>query len=296
MKIGFIGLGHMGAPMATNLCQKGFDVTVFDLVPQAIETLVTVGATAALTITSIAQCCDVIITMLPQGEHVEAVCTGDNGLFAHAKPGTLFIDCSSIAVDMTRQLAKLAISKDCSHLDAPVSGGMIGAINGTLTFMVGGELSDFTRAMCLFEAMGIHIFHAGGHGNGQAAKICNNMLLGISMIGTSEAFVLANKLGLDNQTFFDIASNASGQCWSMTHYCPVPGPVPTSPANHAHQPGFTTAMMLKDLRLSQTAAAQVGVSTPLGASAMALYTLLNNHGLAQTDFSAIIKLLQGDLK
>ncbi len=295
MKIGFIGLGHMGSPMATRLCQTGFDVTVFDLIPTAVATLVKVGATAAVDIASLAQHCAIIITMLPQGEHVEAVYLGENGLFAHAKVGTLFIDCSSIGVDTTRQLASLATRQGYSHLDAPVSGGMSGAINGTLTFMVGGKFNDFNQAASVFAAMGNHCVHAGDHGNGQAAKICNNMLLGISMIATSEAFVLANKLGLDKQVFFDIAANASGQCWSLTQYCPVPGPVPSSPANHDYQPGFSTAMMLKDLRLSQAAAAKVGASTPLGAQATALYTLLNNHGLNQADFSAIIKLLQGDL-
>ena len=295
MNIGFIGLGHMGQPMASNLCQKGFSVTVFDLVPTAVAALVDLGATAAQDIPSLASKCDIIITMLPQGEHVEAVCLTDNGLFAHAKAGTLIIDCSSIAVDMTRELARLANLQGLLTLDAPVSGGVTGATNGTLTFMVGGPAENLERARPLFEAMGKHVLHAGATGNGQAAKICNNMLLGISMIGTAEAFVLANKLGLSNEAFFNIASVSSGQCWSMTSYCPVPGPVPTSPANRDYQAGFTTAMMLKDLRLSQAAAAKVSASTPLGAEATALYTLLNNNGLAQADFSAIIQLLQGTL-
>ena len=293
--IGFIGLGHMGKPMASNLCQKGFAVTVYDLVPSAVAELVALGAKAAPDCHSLAQHCDIIITMLPQSEHVEAICLNELGLFAHAKVGTLLIDCSSIAVDTTRALAMQAHALGLHYLDAPVSGGVTGATNGALTFMVGGDANDFEIARPLFQAIGKNIFHAGMHGNGQAAKICNNMLLGISMIGTSEAFVLAEKLGLASDVFFQIASVSSGQCWSMTSYCPVPGPVPTSPANHDYAAGFSTAMMLKDLRLSQAAAAQVGASTPLGAAATALYTLLNNSGLNQADFSAIIQLLQGKL-
>lgn len=293
--IGFIGLGHMGKPMASNLCQKGFAVIVFDLNANAVAELVALGAVAAADSHYLAQRCDIIITMLPQSEHVEAICGGEQGLFLHAKKGTFIIDCSSIAVDTTRRLAMQAQAQGLHYLDAPVSGGVTGATQGSLTFMVGGEKTDFDSVQPVLNAMGKNIFHAGLHGNGQAAKICNNMLLGISMIGTSEAFVLAEKLGLASETFFKIASVSSGQCWSMTSYCPLPGPVPTSPANHDYAAGFTTAMMLKDLRLSQAAAAQVGASTPLGAAATALYTLLNNSDLTQADFSAIIKLLQGNL-
>lgn len=296
MKIGFIGLGHMGQPMAMNLLRhKGFELRVYDISNDAVATLTHLGATAVASAAELVPWSDVIITMLPQGEHVASLCLGDQGLFNHATAGTLFIDCSSIAIDTSRQLAQAATQRGLAILDAPVSGGVTGATNGTLTFMVGGQTDAFDRALPIFNAMGQHIFHAGPSGNGQAAKICNNMLLGISMIATSEAFVLAEKCGLDSNTFFNIASVSSGQCWSMTQYCPAPGLVPSSPANRDYQAGFSTAMMLKDLRLSQRAAEQMGVSTPLGAEATALYTLLNNLGLNQHDFSAIIKLLQGKL-
>lgn len=295
MNIGFIGLGHMGLPMASNLCRKGFAVTAFDLNTDAVHTLVELGATAATSLKAMAEQMDVIITMLPQGDHVESVCLGDEGLFQHSKTGTLFIDSSSIAVDTSRHLATVAEQRGLHILDAPVSGGVNGATQGTLTFMVGGNTDTFERAKPILSAMGKHIFHTGDHGTGQAAKICNNMLLGISMVGTAEAFVLAEKLGLSAQTFYDVASVSSGQCWSMTQYCPVPGPVASSPANFDYQAGFTIAMLLKDLRLSQRAAEKVGASTPLGAHTTALYTLLNNLGLPQKDFSAIIQLLQGQL-
>lgn len=295
MNIGFIGLGHMGYPMASNLCHKDFAITVYDLNADAVQSLVTLGAQAASSIPAMAQQMDVIITMLPQGDHVESVCLGENGVFRHAKAGTLIIDCSSIAVDTSRQLATLGEQQGLHVLDAPVSGGVHGATQGSLTFMVGGRSDVFERAKPILTAMGKNIFHTGDHGTGQAAKICNNMLLGISMIGTAEAFVLAEKLGLSAQTFFDVASVSSGQCWSMSQYCPVPGPVAKSPANFDYQAGFTTAMLLKDLRLSQRAAEKAGVSTPLGAHTTALYTLLHNLGLDQKDFSAIIKLLQGQL-
>lgn len=294
MIIGFIGLGHMGQPMASNLCRHGFALKVYDVVPQAVQALSDLGAQGVSEVSQLADC-DVIITMLPQGEQVLDICLGDPGLFNRAKAGTLFIDCSSIAVDTSRQLAQAAKEHGFRMLDAPVSGGVNGAEQGTLTFMVGGEEQAFAQAQPLFHAMGNHIFHAGASGNGQAAKICNNMLLGISMIGTAEAFNLAEKLGLDPQVFYNISSVSSGQCWSMTSYCPVPGPVASSPANRDYQAGFTAAMMLKDLRLSQQAAYQVGASTPLGAEATALYTLLTNLGLNQKDFSAIIKLFQGSI-
>lgn len=289
-KIGFIGLGHMGAPMANNLLKHQHEVHVFDVVPKAVSAIVKAGAIAQKSLPALASNVDVIITMLPTGDNVRDVCLGNDGLFAHAKPNTLFIDSSSIAVDTARELAA---HSNIQMIDAPVSGGVTGAEAGTLTFMVGGSEANFLRAKPILEAMGKTIVHAGPNGNGQAAKICNNMILGISMIAVAEAFTLGKKLGLDPQKLFEISSHASGQCWSMTSYCPVPGLVPTSPANHEYQAGFTAAMMLKDLKLSQTAAQSVSASTPLGAEATALYTLFNNLGNSQLDFSGIIKMIAG---
>lgn len=294
--IGFIGLGHMGAPMAMNLLKHQHPLIVFDTQPDAVARLVEAGAKPALTIEKIAQVADIIITMLPAGQHVKEVCTAHDGIFNHAKKDTLIIDSSSIDVDTSRNLAITATQKGLQMLDAPVSGGVLGAEAGTLTFMVGGATDAFNRALSILNCMGKNIIHAGKAGNGQVAKICNNMLLGISMIGVSEAFTLAQKLGLDAQTFFNISSTASGQCWSMTSYCPVPGPVQKSPANNDYKAGFTTAMMLKDLRLSQTAAQSAGVATPLGAEATALYAMFANLGHEQMDFSGIIKLLEGKQK
>jgi 3-hydroxyisobutyrate dehydrogenase len=232
--------------------------------------------------------------MLPAGQHVRQVYLGDNGILKHAKAGTLLIDSSTIDVATARDVHAAAKSSGAEFLDAPVSGGVGGATAGTLTFMVGGDETAFGRAKPILEKMGKNIFHAGGAGTGQAAKICNNMLLAISMIGTCEAFVLAEKLGLSAETLFKISSTASGQCWSLTSYCPVPGPVPASPANRDYQPGFTASMMLKDLKLSQNAAQTSGASTPLGAQATALYSLFESAGAGGRDFSGIIQLLRGN--
>lgn len=295
-QIAFIGLGHMGAPMARNLLKHGHAVKVFDLNAAAVNAVVIAGAKAAATL---AACCadsEVIITMLPAGEHVYDVCMSADGLFKHAKAGTLVIDSSSIAVDTARLLAAKAQELNLVMVDAPVSGGVVGAEAGTLTFMVGGSATAFERSKPILTAMGKTIVHTGSSGTGQAAKICNNMILGVSMIAVSEAFTLAKKLGLDPQKLFEVSSNSSGQCWSMTSYCPEPGLVPKAPANHDYAAGFTTAMMLKDLRLSQMAAQSVGATTPLGAEATALYTLFNNLGNSQLDFSAIIKMIAGDLQ
>jgi 3-hydroxyisobutyrate dehydrogenase len=231
--------------------------------------------------------------MLPAGQHVRQVYLGDQGLLKAVKPGTLVIDSSTIDVATARDVHTAAKAARIDFLDAPVSGGVGGATGGTLTFMVGGEDAAFQRAKPILEKMGKNIFHAGGAGNGQAAKICNNMLLAISMIGTCEAFVLAEKLGLDHETLFKIYSTASGQCWSLTSYCPVPGPVPASPANRNYQAGFTAAMMLKDLKLAQAAAQAAGAATPLGAQATALYSLFESAGAGGRDFSGIIQLLRG---
>jgi 3-hydroxyisobutyrate dehydrogenase len=294
MRIGFIGLGNMGGPMAANLVKAGHQVAVFDMAKAAIDKAVGAGASAAASANASAADAEVVVTMLPAGQHVRQVYLGDQGLLKAVKPGTLCIDSSTIDVATAREVQTAAKAARIDFLDAPVSGGVGGATAGTLTFMVGGENDAFARAKPILEKMGKNIFHAGGAGNGQAAKICNNMLLAISMIGTCEAFVLAEKLGLDHQTLFDISSTASGQCWSLTTYCPVPGPVPTSPANRNYQPGFTASMMLKDLKLAQSAAQAAGAATPLGAQSAALYALFESAGAGARDFSGIIQLLRGN--
>ncbi|WP_420561881.1 3-hydroxyisobutyrate dehydrogenase [Tepidicaulis sp.] len=293
--IGFIGLGNMGGPMALNLVKAGHELTVFDLSKEAVDTLVTAGAKAATKAGDAVKGAEVVVTMLPAGPHVESVYLGEGGLLSKAAKGTLFIDSSTIDVPTARKVIGLAREAGMEMVDAPVSGGVGGAQAGTLTFMVGGEKAAFDQAKPLLDIMGKNVFHAGAAGNGQVAKVCNNMLLGISMIGTSEAFLLAEKLGLDAQTLFDISSTASGQCWSMTSYCPVPGPVPASPANNDYKPGFTAAMMLKDLRLAQDAAQSAHAATPLGAMAASLYAMVEASGQDSIDFSGIIKLLRGEL-
>jgi 3-hydroxyisobutyrate dehydrogenase len=236
---------------------------------------------------------DIVITMLPAGPHVRDAYGSEIGVLARARPGALLIDCSTIDVDSARAVATLAADQGFAMIDAPVSGGTGGATAGTLTFMVGGETAAFDRALPILQAMGKTIVHCGGSGNGQAAKICNNMILGISMIAVSEAFALAAKLGLDAQKLFDVSSKSSGQCWSLTSYCPVPGPVPASPANRDYQPGFTANMMLKDLKLAQQAASATGAATPLGAEAAALYQLMALAGAGSADFSGIFRFLSG---
>jgi 3-hydroxyisobutyrate dehydrogenase len=292
-RIGFIGLGNMGVPMALNLIKAGHDVTGYDLFPAGVEKLKASGGKAAADIGELAAASDVIITMLPAGKDVSEVYLGDGGIIANAKPGTLLIDSSTIDVETARAVAHAADQKRLPMLDAPVSGGVGGAQAGTLTFMVGGPDAAFEQAEPLLSAMGKNVVHAGAAGAGQAAKICNNMILGISMIAVSEAFVLAEKLGLDAQKLFDISAKSSGQCWSLTTYCPVPGPVPTSPANRDYQAGFTAAMMLKDLKLAQDAARASGASTPLGASACSIYSLYVGQGEGGRDFSGVIKFLRG---
>jgi 3-hydroxyisobutyrate dehydrogenase len=292
-KIGFIGLGNMGGPMARNLVKAGHEVKAFDLSAEAVAQTVEAGATKAASVKDAATGVDAVVTMLPAGQHVRGVYLDGDGILASAAPGTLLIDSSTIDVETARAVIAAAKEKGLEMVDAPVSGGVAAAEAGTLTFMVGGEETAFARARPILDHMGKNVFHAGDAGNGQAAKICNNMLLAISMIGTCEAFVLAEKLGLDRQRLFDIASTASGQCWSLTSYCPVPGPVPNSPANRDYRPGFTAAMMLKDLKLAQAAAQQAGATTPLGAEATALYSLFDANGGGGTDFSGIITMLRG---
>ena len=289
--IAFIGLGNMGSGMAANLVKAGHDVKAFDLSPAAVAQAVEQGASAAGSATDAVSGADAVVTMLPAGKHVRAVYEGQ--VFPAAAPGTLFLDCSTIDVDSARHVGGAAVDKGFKFVDAPVSGGVAAATGGTLTFMVGGSADDFAAAEPFLQAMGKAVIHAGDTGAGQAAKICNNMLLAITMIGTCEAFALADKLGLEQQKFFDISSKASGQSWSMTSYCPVPGPVPTTPANNDYNPGFATAMMLKDLKLAQDAAQSAGASTPLGAQAEALYSMFDNLGGRDKDFSGIYELLIG---
>ena len=291
-RIGFIGLGNMGLPMAANLVKAGHAVRGFDLVAPLAQKLVGLGGAAAESIASACSGADAVVTMLPAGEQVREVYGAPGGVVEAAGAGTLPIDSSTIDVATAREVAARAAEKGLAMVDAPVSGGVGGAQAGTLTFMVGGTEAAFERARPILESMGRTIVHAGGPGNGQAAKICNNMILGVSMIAVSEAFLLAEKLGLDAQRLFDIASKSSGQCWSLTSYCPVPGPVPTSPANRDYQAGFTAAMMLKDLNLAQKAASGVHMTTPLGAAAAGLYDAFAGAGHAGEDFSAIIRYLR----
>tara|TARA_B110000438_G_scaffold60569_1_gene60767 strand:+ start:2246 stop:3139 length:894 start_codon:yes stop_codon:yes gene_type:complete len=295
-EITFIGLGNMGLPMAMNLLKNGHSVTGFDLAEDQVKILTSAGGKSTSDINKTIQTSDAVITMLPSGKIVKSIFFGDNGIINNAPKNLLLIDSSTIDVETAREVSKEAISKNLRIVDAPVSGGVGGAQAGTLTFMVGGEKESFDSAKEFLDIMGGNIIYAGLSGNGQAAKICNNMLLGISMIGTAEAFNLAENLGLDAQTFFDISSTASGQCWSMTSYCPVPGPVPSSPANNDYKPGFSSALMLKDLRLSQEAASMTTSATPLGANATSIYEEIENLGQANIDFSGVIKLLQNKLK
>jgi 3-hydroxyisobutyrate dehydrogenase len=289
-RIGFIGLGNMGLPMAQNLIKAGHQVEGSDVNPAAVEKLKAAGGTAIDMPAVAASRADVVITMLPSGKEVREIYLSAGGVIESANDGTLLIDCSTIDVETARAVAKAAVARGLLMLDAPVSGGVGGATAGTLTFMVGGPEQAFIRAESILQKMGKTIVHAGGAGNGQAAKICNNMILGISMIAVSEGFALAEKLGLEHQKLFDIASKSSGQCWAMTSYCPVAGPVPTSPANRDYQAGFTAAMMLKDLRLAQEAAKASGAKTPLGREAATLYEHFVDSGISKkgsVDFSGI---------
>ena len=288
--IAFIGLGNMGGPMAGNLVKAGHSVKAFDLAQASKDAAAEMGVGIAGSAKEAVADAEVVVTMLPAGKHVLAVWAD---ILPAVKPGTLLIDSSTIDVESARKAHALAAERGCLSLDAPVSGGTGGAKGATLTFMVGGSEDAFGKGEPVLAKMGRKIVHCGGAGNGQAAKICNNMILGISMIGVSEAFVLGEKLGLSHQALFDVASTSSGQCWSLTTYCPVPGPVPTSPANNEYKPGFASALMLKDLKLAQEAAQAAGASTPLGAAAAQLFGLHNAWGEGGTDFSGIIHLLRG---
>ena len=289
--IGFIGLGNMGAPMAANLVKAQHHVTGFDVVAAPKAALAERGGHQAASAIEAAGAGDVVVTMLPAGPQVRQVYLGPDGVIARARPGALLIDCSTIDVETARAVAAAAAEKGLQMLDAPVSGGTIGADAGTLTFMVGGEAAAFARAEPLLRAMGRTIVHAGPSGSGQTAKICNNMILAASMIAVCEGFALAEKLGLPAQTLFDICKTSTSQCWAMTGYCPVPGPVPAAPSNRKYAAGFTAANMLKDLRLAQQAAGATAAATPLGAAAANLYQLYVDSGAGGLDFSGIMQFL-----
>lgn len=290
-RIAFIGLGNMGGGMAANLAKAGHDVRAFDLSPDALDRAKAAGCLPAASAGEAADGAEAVVTMLPAGTHVEAV-YGD--LFAASlSPAAILIDCSTIDVATAKRVAEAARAKGITAVDAPVSGGIGAANAGTLTFMVGGSDEAFGRAQPILAAMGKAVIHAGANGTGQAAKIANNMLLGATMVATCEAFLLAEKLGLDPQTFFDISSVSSGQSWSMTSYCPVPGVGPDTPADHGYQGGFATALMLKDLKLAAAAASDTGADTPMGAKAAELYQRFAEAGHGGLDFSAIITALRG---
>ena len=289
--IGFIGLGNMGAPMAANLVKAGHQVTGFDVVPRAVEALTAKGGNRAASTAEAAAAGDIVVTMLPAGPQVRSVYLEGGGVLANARSGALLIDCSTIDVETARAVAAAAKDSGFDMLDAPVSGGVGGAEGASLTFMVGGEAESFARAQQVLAAMGRTIVHAGPVGNGQAAKICNNMILGATMIAVCEGFALAERLGVEAQTLFDICSKSSAQCWAMTSYCPVPGPVPSSPANRDYKAGFTAAMMLKDLRLAQQAAGSSAAATPLGGAAASLYQLFVDEGAGGFDFSGIYRFI-----
>ena len=292
-RVAFIGLGHMGGGMAANLAVKGFEVRAFDLAADAVQRAVQAGCVAADSAAAAVDGAGAVITMLPAGAHVASVYR--QAIFGAVPAGTLLIDCSTIDVATARALAGEAAAAGLIAVDAPVSGGIAAANAGTLTFMAGGTDDGFTRAQPILQAMGKAVIHAGANGAGQTAKICNNMLLGATMVATAEAFVLAQRLGLDAQRFYDIASVSSGQCWSMTSYCPVPGVGPESPADHDYAGGFAAALMLKDLRLAAEAAGSVHAQTPMGARALELYEALAAAGEGSRDFSVIVKrLAEGD--
>ncbi len=290
-RIGFVGLGNMGGPMARNLAKAGHEVAVFDLVPASVEACAAAGARPAPSAAAAAAGAELVFTMLPAGAHVRDAWLGAGGMAASSDPGAILVDCSTIDVATAREVAA---GSGRAFLDAPVSGGVMGAEAATLTFMVGGAEGAFRAAEPVLRQMGRAAIHCGGPGAGQAAKACNNMVLAATMIATCEAFVLAEKLGLSHQALFEVASRSSGQSWSLTAYCPVPGPVPGSPANRGYAPGFSAALMAKDLGLAAEAAAATGAATPMGARALELYRDFVAAGGGGTDFSGIIRMLRGE--
>ena len=295
-EIAFIGLGNMGSGMAANLVKAGHAVRAYDLNAVAVKALAEKGASAADSLEAAVAGADAVVTMLPAGPHVRSVYEGEGAILSLARADAVLIDCSTIDVETARTVGEAAAEAGYAFVEAPVSGGVAAAEGGTLTFMVGGPKPAFDKAQPILDAIGKAVIHAGDAGAGQAAKICNNMLLAIHMIGTCEALNLAERLGLDQQAFFDIASQASGQNWSLTSYCPVPGPVPAAPSNRGYKPGFAAPMMLKDLRLAMDAARGANASTPMGAQAEAIYTLFNQIGGESLDFSGVFKLIAGRME
>lgn len=291
-RIAFIGLGNMGGGMAANQAKAGHTVQAFDLSPTALDKAAAAGCVVVGSVAEAVRTADVVITMLPAGPHVRQVYAEQ--ILPNAPTSALLIDSSTIDVDSARAVAAQAKAAGFRFADAPVSGGTAAADAGTLAFMVGCDEADFAAVEAAIAPMSRVTMRAGDHGAGQAAKICNNMVLGVSMIAVCEAFALAEKLGLEGERFFEIASKSSGQCWSLTSYCPFPGPVPTAPSNRNYEGGFATAMMLKDLKLAQEAAAKSGAATPLGASAEGLYALFDRLGGGPKDFSAILEMLRGN--
>ncbi|MDR3536234.1 MAG: 3-hydroxyisobutyrate dehydrogenase [Acetobacteraceae bacterium] len=291
-RIGFIGLGNMGGPMAANLVRAGHAVAGYDLSAAALEALAAGGGTAAASAAEAAKGAEIVITMLPAGQHVRDVWLHQGGLIEIAKAtGALLIDCSTIDVDSARVVAAAAEAAGLAMLDAPVSGGTTGALAGTLTFMVGGSEDAFARGLPILHAMGRNIFHAGGPGAGQAVKICNNMMLSINMVGVAEGFILAQKLGLDWGKLHEICSTATANSWALSSYCPAPGPVPAAPSNRDYAPGFMAALMLKDAKLAQEAAEATGAPTPLAAQALSLYQAVVDAGDGARDFSVVFRWL-----
>jgi 3-hydroxyisobutyrate dehydrogenase len=299
--IAFIGLGNMGGPMAANLVRAGYRVTGFDLVPEALDRARAAGVEIAASGVDAVRGAGLVITMLPAGRHVLGAYRGNDGtdgrepaegLLAAAAPNTLFMDCSTIAVEDSRIVHEITTAAGHRNLDAPVSGGTVGAEAGTLAMMVGGTAEDFAEALPVLEVVGKRIVHCGGAGAGQAAKVCNNLILGVSMIAVSEAFVLGEKLGLSNEALFDVASAASGQCWALTTNCPVPGPVPTSPANRDYKPGFAGALMAKDLGLARHAIESTGTASQMGLLAEEIYAAFAEGEGGTKDFSAIVQQIR----
>ena len=297
-RIAFIGAGNMGLPMLRNLIGAGHEVRAYDVSPDALAEAVQAGADEAVSLADAVTAAEIVITMLPEGRHVRAVYLGDggnDGILGHAPGEALLADCSTIDIATAREVAATASESGYEMIDAPVSGGVTGAAAGTLTFMVGGSAAGYERAKPILAAMGRNVAHIGGPGHGQATKICNNMMAGIAIIAASEVFCLGEALGLDSKKLYDVLSTSTGQTWMMDHMHPVPGIVESAPSNRNYAPGFKAALMAKDLGLSQSAAADTGTSTPLGANAAALFRILCQNGAGELDCSAVYKLLHGDL-
>lgn len=294
-KVAFIGLGNMGHPMCTHLARNGFSVSGYDISPEALSRLKQIGGTPCTSIAEAVRDADYVISMVPTGRHVREVYEGSEGVLKHARPGAMLIDCSTVDIESAKAVNAAAVAANFEMVDAPVSGAQPAAIAGRLIFMIGGTEEGYNRAIPPLKAMGHTFVHIGPAGCGQAMKICNNMMTGMSMVAISEVLTLAERLGLDHQTVYDVVTKGSGNCWALQAYCPVPGPVPTSPSSNDYAPGFSAEMMLKDMRLSQQAAASSSAATPLAGAATAFYQMLVAGGHANRDFSIVYKLISGRL-